>query len=101
DRLLAPHHHVHQLGRGALRRLQRLAWPHEPADGADSEAAGERRRQDEPAHAPNVTRAPVVGTRSLSGICSRTTRMKFSPLQCMGTMTSGSSFLISATTWRR
>ena len=59
---------------------------------------GQTRTQPDRRHAPMVRRTPVVETRSLSGICARTTRAKLSPLQCIGITTSGSSFLISATT---
>ena len=94
DRLLAPHHRVHQLAGAAfaLRVRHGRCTEQPPRPGPSRQA----RRLF--AHAPIVKRTPVVETRSLSGICARTARAKLSPLQCIGITTSGSSFLISATT---
>jgi hypothetical protein len=52
-------------------------------------------------YAPNVIRLPVVVTSTLPGICRCASWTKFRPLQWSGITTSGSSFLISATTWVR
>ncbi len=93
DRLLAPHHCVHQLAGAAFALCMRHGRCKEQRRGQDR--AG---RHPTFRHAPMIRRTPVVETRSLSGICARTARAKLSPLQCIGITTSGSSFLISATT---
>ncbi len=52
-------------------------------------------------HALKVSLLPVDVLITLSGICARASSRKFRPLQCIGMITSGSSFLISATTCLR
>ena len=50
---------------------------------------------------PKERRLPVVVTSTLSPICAVASWTKFSPLQCIGISTSGSSALISPTTCLR
>ena len=103
DRLLAPHHRVHHFAGRALARLLREQRRRRSPDNASSEprsgtvaAPRARNRSGAEGHA-------AAGGRDQyrSGICCRIAGMKLLPLQCMGITTSGSSFLISATTWLR
>lgn len=48
------------------------------------------------AYTPNVKRLPVFQSTSCSGISARTRAMKFRPVQCIGTTTSGASPFSSA-----
>ena len=49
-------------------------------------------------YALKINLLPVDVLMTLPGICARASSRKFSPLQCIGISTSGSSFLTSATT---
>src|ERR1043166_1287316 len=87
DRLAIPHQDVHG--------FRRRAWL---SGAGKSEARDQQNSGREPPHAAKVMPQPVVDTSTLLRICARASATKFSPLQCIGMSTSGSSFLISETT---
>ena len=102
DRLAVPHHRIHQLGGGALRLRAPRRGQHrtrqEQCRQPEDQGLACHNASPEWRQALKMSRLPVEVWMTLSGICARASRRKFSPLQCIGMSTSGSSFLISPMT---
>jgi len=101
NRLATPHYGVHELGSGAFRTALRERPHRASAQCYQHERRKEGRSYHQvrlAAHALKISLLPVDVLMTLPGICARASSRKFSPLQCIGMSTSGSSFFTSATT---